>query len=150
MESRMILIMLVTVITGTMLPIQAGINAKLGRLAGGPVAAALISFLIGTILLLAYLLISRRQSIQWSNLQFAPIWLFAGGVIGAFYITISTYIVPTLGAALTFGLIITGQLIAAIIMDHFGWLGMAIKEISVGRIIGALLLIAGVIVIRKY
>lgn len=97
-----------------------------------------------------FLLISRKHPIHWSGLQSAPVWLFAGGVIGALYIAMSTYIVPVLGAALTFGLVITGQLIAAIILDHFGWLGMTVKEISIGRIIGAIFLIAGVMLIRKY
>lgn len=141
---------LISFLTGILLPVQAGLNAKLGKVAGGPMVAALISFVVGTLALLLFLLISRKHPIQWSGIQSAPVWLFAGGIIGALYIAMSTYIVPVLGAALTFGLVITGQLIAAMILDHFGWLGMAVKEISMGRIIGAILLIAGVLLIRKY
>jgi len=150
MQTRLFLLMLVTVVTGSLLPMQAGINAKLGRLSGGAVIAAFISFLVGTVALAIYILLTRKHSIHWSGLQTVPLWLFAGGLIGAFYVAAITFIVPTLGGALTFGLIIAGQLLAAITIDHFGWLGMTVKEISAGRIMGAILLIVGVILIRKY
>lgn len=150
MQTRLLFLMLVTAVTGSILPLQAVINAKLGKVSGGPVISAFISFLVGTVVLAVYLLITRRHVIQWSGLQSAPVWLFAGGVIGAFYVASITSIIPTLGTALTFALIITGQLIAAIVIDHFGWFGMAVKEISAGRIIGAVLLIAGVMLIKKY
>ena len=71
-------------------------------------------------------------------------------MIGAFYVAAITFIVPTLGTALTFALIIAGQLLAAMVIDHYGWLGMSVHEITAGRIAGAVLLIAGVILIQKY
>jgi transporter family-2 protein len=142
--------MLVTAITGSILPIQAGINSRLARVSGSPVIAAFISFLVGTIVLSLYILITRKYSIQWSGLKSAPIWLFTGGMIGAFYVAAITFIVPTLGAALTFALVISGQLLAAVVIDHFGWLGMATREITAGRVVGAILLIAGVILIRRF
>ncbi|WP_193311627.1 DMT family transporter [Agriterribacter humi] len=150
MQSRLFLLMLITAITGSILPIQAAINAKLGKVSGGPVIAAFISFLVGTVFLAAYLMISRKHSFQWNGIQSAPLWLFTGGLIGAFYVAAITFIIPTLGTALTFALIIAGQLLAAMVIDHYGWLGMSVQEISAGRIIGAVLLIAGVILIRKY
>ena len=150
MQSRLFILMLITAITGAILPIQAGINAKLGKVSGGPVIAAFISFLVGTVFLAVYLLLTRKHTFQWNGIQTAPLWLFAGGVIGAFYVAIITFIIPTLGTALTFALIIAGQLLAAIVIDHYGWLGMSVQEISAGRVIGAVLLIAGVILIRKY
>lgn len=150
MQSRMLLLMVITAVTGALLPIQAGVNSRLGKISGGPVTAAFISFLVGTVLLAAYILISKKQTLHWSSLQTASVWLFTGGVIGAFYVSASTSIIPTLGTALTFSLIISGQLIAAMIIDHFGWLGMEVKEINIGKLTGAALLIAGVILIRKY
>jgi transporter family-2 protein len=150
MQSRLFLLMLITAITGSILPIQAAINAKLGKVSGGPVIAAFISFLVGTVFLAAYLMISRKHSFQWNGIQSAPLWLFTGGLIGAFYVAAITFIIPTLGTALTFALIIAGQLLAAMVIDHYGWLGMSVQEISAGRIIGAVLLIAGVLLIRKY
>lgn len=150
MQSRILLLMIMTIATGAVLPLQAGINARLGKVSGGAVVAAFISFLVGTVLLGSYILFSKKQGIQWNSLQSAPFWLFAGGIIGAFYVSISTYIIPLLGTALTFSLIIAGQLVAAMIIDHFGWLGMEIKPVSIGKIVGVILLMAGVVLIRKY
>jgi len=150
MQSRFLLLILLTVVTGGILPVQAGINSKLSKVAGSPVIAALISFLVGTVALILYLLITRRDEVSWSGLKSAPAWLFAGGLIGAFYVAVITLIVPGLGAALTFSLVVTGQLIAAMIIDHNGWLGMATREISAGRLVGVALLVVGVILIRRY
>ncbi|PWU04604.1 MAG: EamA-like transporter family protein [Bacteroidetes bacterium] len=150
MQTRYLLLMLMTIVTGSILPIQAGINSKLSKVAGGPVIAAFISFFTGTVILILYIILTRKHNFQWTGIKAAPIWFFTGGLIGAFYVSAITWVVPSLGAALTFALVITGQLIAAMIIDHYGWLGMAVKEISAGRIIGALLLVAGVILIRKY
>ena len=150
MQSRFLLLILLTVVTGGILPVQAGINSKLLKVAGSPVIAALISFLVGTVALILYLLITRRDEVSWSGLKSAPAWFFAGGLIGAFYVAVITLIVPGLGAALTFSLVVTGQLIAAMIIDHNGWLGMATREISAGRLVGVALLVVGVIFIRRY
>ena len=150
MQSRFLLLILLTVVTGGILPVQAGINSNLSKVAGSPVIAALISFLVGTVALILYLLITRRDEVSWSGLKSAPAWLFAGGLIGAFYVAVITLIVPGLGAALTFSLVVTGQLIAAMIIDHNGWLGMATREISAGRLVGVALLVVGVILIRRY
>ena len=142
--------MMLTAVTGSILPIQAGINSRLSRVGGGAVIAAFISFLTGTLVLALYIFISRKENFQWTGLKSAPLWLFTGGLIGAFYVAVITFIVPSLGTTLTFALVIAGQLLAAVIIDHFGWLGMATREITAGRIVGVLLLIAGVVLIRKY
>ena len=123
MPSRFLLLVVLTVITGGILPIQAGLNSKLARASGSSVIAALISFLVGTVALVLYLIITRREAVQWPALKAVPLWFFAGGLIGAFYVAVITYIVPGLGAALTFSLVVTGQMIAAMVIDHYGWLG---------------------------
>jgi transporter family-2 protein len=150
MPSRFLLLVVLTVITGGILPIQAGLNSKLARASGSSVIAALISFLVGTVALVLYLIITRRETVQWRALKAVPLWFFVGGLIGAFYVAVITYIVPGLGTALTFSLVVAGQMIAAMVIDHYGWLGMTVKEISLGRMAGVILLIAGVIMIRKF
>ena len=80
----------------------------------------------------------------------APWYLWLGGLLGAYYVSTVIVIMPRLGVALTFGLIIAGQMFVSLILDHFGWLGVPVKPISWGKVAGALLLIAGVVVIRKF
>ncbi len=137
-------------ISGAILPIQATINFRLSKNVGGPIIAAFISFAVGTIGLLLYLIISKQFNFRELVAQPSPWWIWIGGLLGVFYVIGIVILVPRLGVALAFSLVIAGQTITAIIFDQFGWLGVAVREISLGKIIGALLLIAGVVLIRKF
>ncbi len=107
------------------------------------------SFLSGAIVLgIATLLVTRSQGISLDWKAPAP-WLFvAGGLLGGSYVTISTILIPRIGAAALMALIVAGQLLAGMLMDRIGFLGMAVREISLGRIAGAVLLMAGAVLIR--
>jgi transporter family-2 protein len=80
----------------------------------------------------------------------APWYVWFAGLLGAFYISTVIVLIPRLGFALTFGLIVAGQMAISLLFDHYGILHTPIREISLGRIIGALLLIAGVLLIRRF
>ncbi len=75
---------------------------------------------------------------------------WTGRVLGAFYVASSVLLVPRLGVALTFSLIIAGQMLIILVIDHFGLLGIAIKEISLPRLLGVTLITIGVVLIRKF
>ena len=149
MQSRILFIILALAL-GAVLPIQAAINSRLAKTAGSPVVAAFISFAVGTVVLIAYLAITRNLNFNWIQTQPSPWWIWVGGILGTFFVAGIVILLPKLGVALAFSLVIAGQMITAIIFDHFGWLGTSIREISLGRITGALLLIAGVVLIRKF
>jgi transporter family-2 protein len=137
------------ILSGSFIAIQAPINSQLARGLGLPVAAAAFSFLSGAIVLaIATLVMTRAQGISLDWKAPAP-WLFVGGgVLGASYVTISTLLIPRIGAAALMALIVAGQLIAGMLMDRIGFLGMAVREISLGRVAGAILLMAGAVLIR--
>jgi len=137
-------------VSGAILPVQATINFRMSKQVGGPVVSAFVSFAVGTIGLLVYLVCTKQFSIRQIIAQPSPWWIWIGGLLGAVYVSSVVVLVPRLGVALAFSLIIAGQMVMAIIFDHFGWLGLAVKEISVGKIIGVLLLVAGVVLVRKY
>jgi transporter family-2 protein len=140
---------LLGIVSGAFIAIQAPINSQLARGLGLPVAAAAFSFLSGAIVLgIATLAVTRGQGIALDWKAPAP-WLFvAGGVLGGSYVTISTLLIPRIGAAALMALIVAGQLLAGMLMDRVGFLGMAVREISLGRVAGALLLMAGAVLIR--
>ena len=140
---------LLGIVSGAFIAIQAPINSQLARGLGLPVAAAAFSFLSGAIVLgIATLAVTRTQGIALDWKAPAP-WLFvAGGVLGGSYVTISTLLIPRIGAAALMALIVAGQLLAGMLMDRVGFLGMAVREISLGRVAGALLLMAGAVLIR--
>ena len=134
---------------GAVLPMQAAINARLAKTAGSPVMAAFISFAVGTIALMLFLIIAGQFQFRFISSQ-SPWWIWTGGLLGIFFVAGIVVLLPRLGVVLSFSLVLAGQMFAAILFDQFGWLGIAIKEISAGKIIGSILLIIGVILIRKY
>ena len=144
------LFVIIALLLGAILPIQAAINTRLAKTVGTPVAAAFVSFAVGTIALLIYLVITRQFNWQSSAALQAPWWIWIGGLLGTFYVAGIVVLLPSLGTVLTFSLVIAGQTIAAVVIDHFGWLNVAIREVSIGRIVGIILLIAGVVLVRKY
>jgi len=137
-------------LAGAFLALQATINAELSRELGGlPVTAATISFVAGAAALavVSVLLVQLQgASIAWRAPQ--P-WMFvAGGCLGAGFVTIALVLIPKLGAAATMAFVVTGQLLAGMILDRLGLLGVAVRDISIGRLAGAALLIAGAVLIR--
>lgn len=135
------------VLAGSLVALQAPINAQLGRGVGSPLLAAAISFLAGLVaLLLVNLLLVRDVSPGWRD---TPIWMFvAGGCLGAMFVTAMTILTPRLGAATMMALVVAGQLVTGILVDHFGWFGLAVREVSVGRVAGAAFLIVGAVLLR--
>ena len=136
-------------LSGAFLPIQAGLNAKLGKAAESPVYASMLSFAVGTLGLLTYILITK-QSMSWAGVREAPAHVWLGGLLGAFYVTVIILAFPKLGPGLTFGLVIAGQMIVSILLEHFNILVAQQNSISFMKIIGVLLVVAGVIIIRKF
>lgn len=144
------LLIFVAILAGMFLPLQASLNAKMGAVVQNPLLGSLISFLVGTIGLLIYILVSRVPLANLAQAKSAPTFVWVAGLLGAFYVTAIILLVPRLGVALTFGLVIGGQMLVSILFDHFGLLGTPVHPISWMRSLGALLLIAGVLLIRKY
>jgi bacterial/archaeal transporter family-2 protein len=69
-------------------------------------------------------------------------------LLGAFYVFSNITLTPMIGAAAVMALSVAGQLIAGLALDRVGFMGMAVREITLGRVAGALLLIAGAVMIR--
>ncbi|MBH8605486.1 DMT family transporter [Thermoactinomyces sp. CICC 10522] len=135
---------------GSALSIQVGVNAQLRRWIGSSNLAAFISFMVGTIALLIYCLATHSPWKGFQRMHHAPWWVWLGGILGAFYICITIIAGPRIGAAAFIGLAITGQFLTSLIIDHFGLLGFQVHHLNPLRIVGAVLLIAGVVLIQKF
>lgn len=144
-----ILWIILAFLSGCFLPIQAGLNAKLGKAGASPVYASLISFIIGVAALALYVILTR-ETFSWAGLKTAPVYAWVGGVPGAFYVTVIILSFPKLGPGLTFGLVVAGQMFISIFLEHFNILVAKPHPITYMRIIGVLLVIVGVIIIRKF
>lgn len=141
------LAMAVVVLVGTLLPLQGLINARLGDGIHGPVAAAFVSFLVGTVMLGLYLLATRTSLMPEPGAKF-PAWIWLGGAFGALYVAVFTLLVPRLGAASMICLSVFGQVTASLLLDHYGVL-QAPQLVTPGRVLGALMVLAGVFMVMQ-
>jgi bacterial/archaeal transporter family-2 protein len=137
-------------VAGAMLPFKAGINAQLAEHVNSPIRAALVSFVVGAgVLLLVWLLCARGWA-SVDRMSAAPWWAWIGGALGAFYVTGSIVAAPRLGAVTLIAVILAGQALASLVVDHFGMVGFDAHPATAGRIAGLLLIACGVLFVRLF
>jgi len=141
---------LLVLIAGVLMPTQAAINNRLSGEVNSPVLAAFISFAVGVVALFVYILMTGIPLGNLSSAKNAPMIAWTGGLCGAFFVTATVFVVPRLGVALTFSILILGQMLATLPIDHFGFLGTTVREINLPRIIGVILVLLGVFIIRRF
>ena len=137
-------------VAGMMMPLQAGINSTLALQSNGALWASLISFAVGTAALSGVVLAMRYEVPVIEQLKQAPWWAWTGGFMGALFVATGAFLAPRIGAATMIALLVAGQLIMSVILDHCGWATFPQHEINLGRILGVLCLLAGVVLIRMY
>jgi transporter family-2 protein len=145
-----LLLLPVALAAGMAAPTQFAINSQLRQVVGGPVLAAALSFLVGTVILFVTTAVLRRSVPELGPIMSAPWWMWLGGLLGAFFVCASIVLTPRLGTATTVGLFLAGQVIASIIIDHFGLFGVTVQPASLPRLLGALLVIVGVAIVQRF
>ncbi len=127
---------------------QQAVNANLRNEIGSPWWAGFISYLGGTLAMLAMIVALGEPWLTRAAMSRTSWMSWSGGIFGAIYIAVSILLLPRLGAALVVALIVLGQMLGALAFDHFALLGVPENPISLPRLAGAALLVAGVILIR--
>ena len=141
---------LIALLAGAMMTTQAATNNKMAAFVNGPPLAAFLSFLVGTVALLLYAVLSRIPLGNLMGAKDAPAVAWLGGLLGVFFVMAALILVPKFGVAMTFSFMIAGQMIATLVIDHFGLLGIEVRPVSWTRITGILLISGGVALIRKF
>jgi transporter family-2 protein len=141
------LFVVLALLTGVTIAVQTGINTQLRSLLGSPLQAVFVSFMVGTALV-GLTLVGRREAPLFAKWAQMPWWMWLGGVCGLFIVSTNIVVAPRLGAALLISLAIAGQLTTALVLDHYGAFGFPVHHISLPRVAGAVLLLAGVVLIR--
>ncbi len=142
--------LLFALLAGAMLPFQFGINAQLAEWLGSPLRATLVSFVVGPFALAVATLLFVRGLPSDDRVTGAPWWVWVGGFLGAFYVLGSVVTAPKLGAATLVAMILAGQAIASLLVDHFGWVGFEENPVTPGRLAGMALVAAGVALVRAF
>jgi transporter family-2 protein len=135
-------------VAGCLLGTQPSVNGQLGRHVEHPLQASLISFASGTAILLVLTILNGSFPPTFTTPpRQLPWWIWLGGSIGVMMVTTSLILVPRVGSLPWFAAVMTGQTVAALALDHYGLLGNPKSPASPLRLLGAALLIAGVLVI---
>jgi transporter family-2 protein len=141
-------LLLLAVIAGAVVPFQSAINANLGRGLGHPLWATLASLLVSILVLLPIMLALRVPLPSMAFISRAPLWMWAGGAFGVCFISLALVLLPKLGASGFMALALAGQVVASLVLDHFGWFGLVQRQVSLPRVLGVVMLIAGVVLIQ--
>jgi len=141
---------LMAVVAGSFLPTQAGINSQLNLWTRSPILTAGISFAVGTLSLVGFALVTRVPLPDPTVVDRYPWWIWTGGFLGAFFVASAVVLAPKLGAASMVSLIIAGQMLASIFLDHFGVIGYPVHPLNIWRFIGVICIIGGVVLIKIF
>ncbi|KAJ1678198.1 hypothetical protein EV182_004576 [Spiromyces aspiralis] len=137
------------VLAGILQSLQGSVNGALATTLGGGFSAW-FSFCVGIVILVPYFLIESRcgRTINFHQMfKQAPWWSYIGGICGAIFVLLITLIIPYRGSSISNGVPIVVQLVSSVIYDHFGWFGLEVRRISLLRLFGAMLMIAGILMI---
>ena len=132
----------ISIFTGIVLAIMISLNGGLGNISGNYASSVIIHFvgLIGII----FVLIFTKSKIK--NLKGIPVYMFTGGLIGILTVLFTNIGFSGLGVSLTVSLSLLGQLITSLIIDHFGYFNMPVIEFDKKKILGLIIIIAGIYV----
>lgn len=131
-------------LAGAMLPFQVAANASLGRVLGHPLWATLVSLCVSLAVVVPALLVWRVPLPALSGLALGPWWLWVGGVLGALYVAAAATLAPQLGAGGFLVCVVAGQMVAALLVDYFGLMGLPARPIPMLRLAGVALILLGV------
>jgi transporter family-2 protein len=139
------------ILAGVFVPIQAGINSLLAKQLKHPAWASLASFVIGAcaLAIVAFTIARPAPPITRATAA-ASWWVWTGGLLGAAFVTFALIAAPRVGALGLLAASLAGQMLASLILDHFGLLGFPTHPISPGRVCGVLLIAGGVALVRYF
>ncbi|GAB3930036.1 DMT family transporter [Larkinella terrae] len=136
-------------LVGIATSVQSGVNSQLRQALAHPIQAALISFGSGFVVLTVMSLALRAPVPTYDAVRDISWWKWTGGLLGAIYVTTVIITVPRIGAGNLLSLSVAGQLLAAVILDHYGLLGFKEHGLTIWRLMGVLLIILGVVLVVK-
>ena len=140
---------LITAVIGGLLALQVGLNAVMRSHTGTALSAALINFLIGSVALAAVLFATRMPLPTGAQLAGAPWWAWLAGLGGAVYVASSAVLGPLIGGAAFLACVVAGQMAGSLLLDHYGWVGFPERPLTTARMLGAALVVLGVVLLAR-
>lgn len=144
-----ILALAAALIAGALVTVQTGSNARLKEALSAPLPAVVVSSLLGIVVLVAVGAVARVPVPSVDRFGAAPWSAWIGGLVGAIYALTVVLLAHTLGAATLTALVVTGQLVCSVVLDHFGLIGFEQHAAGIGRVLGCMLMLGGLVLIWK-
>ena len=139
---------LMAALVGAGITSQVGMKATVRMTIGSPVLAAIVNFVVG-LSALVLLAVASGARVVPGSVAAVPAWAWFGGLLGATYVAATTVLGPKLGAASFLALTLAGQMLAALLVDHYGVIGFPQSPLTPTRLVGTALLVAGVLLIMR-
>jgi len=143
------LYLVASIALGVVIAMQPLMNAVLARAIGSPYGAAGISIAVALVGAIAIMAVAGRGDMSRANLVAVPWWIYLAGFAGTAFVAGGVVIAPVTGALLFFLCVIAGQLFGAAIADHLGAFGLEVRPVSLARLAGIGLVLAGVVLVRN-
>ncbi len=143
-------LILLVVVTGVLNTVQSGSNAMLNKTLERPLWAVVVVFSVALTTSLVVAIVSGQRLPNPDDIALVPWWAWCGGILGATYILSMVLAADVLGAAVFMGLTVTMAVITSLAMDHFGLLGFEVRQAGIGRIVGGVLMVAGLALIARF
>ena len=145
---KTLLISLLVIVAGISVVLQQSLNSKLGSNLNAAMWAGFSNYLVGLVCMGLLIIIIDEPKPSLAAMARIEWWEWCGGFFGAFFIGLSIILIPKFGAARFICLLVAGQMLASLTMDHFGLFGLETKAIDLPRLLGVVLLISGVALVR--
>lgn len=137
-------------LAGALITVQAGPNVALKRSFDKPMPVLVVNYLLGLAVVAGWIVVTRVSWPPMERIAQAPWWAWIGGLAGVACGIAAILLANRLGAATLMALVVTGQLVCSVLVDHYGWIGFEPHPAGWGRIIGCVLMIAGFALIAKF
>jgi bacterial/archaeal transporter family-2 protein len=143
------LAILIASLAGAGIAVQSGTNAVLGRMLGHPMWASFWQFAAGTVLIVVMMIALRVPMPAFAaTAATGPWWVWIGFFTGSFFVVAALSLAPIIGVGGFIAALVAGQMIASLVLDHYGLIGLAVRPMTLARVTGAILIIAGVLLIQ--
>ncbi|MFZ2874838.1 MAG: DMT family transporter [Phycisphaerales bacterium] len=145
-----VLLIALAFVLGALIPFQAGANVQIGKHLPSNVHATAMNFAIGLAVLILAAAAYKPAGVSAARLGQAPWWAWIGGLMGAAFVLGTVLLAPRLGTVLFLAATVAGQLVASLVIDHWGWMDLGVRQATPGRLAGVALVLAGVVVIKVF
>ena len=139
---------ILALIAGIAIALQASMNAQLSMIVKNAMFSTMVAFVCSSLFITLAFFISGNTLPSFTNLKTVPVYLWFSGALSAFGVGLFYYLIPKMGVGSMMSFALTGQIVIAMLISHFGWFDLPIKPLNVQKMAGVVALISGVILVN--